>query len=543
MRPCHNDLMDSDMDNAMNSGAPTTDDIVSAEKLLGLEFTPAEREQMLATLAGQRRDFASLRALNLPNQVPPALRFEPAPRCAEQGEPGAPAGVEDADIQRPDNLEALAFCTVGQLGALLRRGAVSSLELTRLYLNRLKRYDGALHCVVTLTEELALEQAKRADEELSRGVIRGPLHGIPYGAKDLLATKGVPTTWGAEPFRHQVFDEDAAVIRRLEQAGAVLVAKLSLGELAMDDVWFGAQTKNPWDISQGSSGSSAGSAAATAAGLVGFAIGSETLGSILAPCCRCAVSGLRPTFGRVSTAGAMALAWSMDKLGPICRSAADCDLVFRAICNSDEPSDDRRLEDLRVGYVKEAFATSKTKAHDEAVLEAFRSRGIEPVPLELPDYPLEALTLILFAEAAAAFDGLTRSDQDDLLVRQGSHHWPNRLRAARFIPAVEYLQANRVRTLLMRDMAQLMESFDAYLCPSSFEPNTLLTNFTGQPMVCVPHGFTEEGKPLSSIMTFTGKLSGEAAILALARAFQEDSGLLEHHPPLEALFPGDDQQV
>ncbi len=533
--------MDSDMDNAMNSDssnsdALTTDDIASAERLLGLEFTPAERKQMLAALTEQRKSFESLRALELPNRVPPALRFVPESCCVGRDKPpeaDVPTEVEDVDIQRPDDLEALAFCTVSQLGALLRNVGVSSLELTRLYLNRLKRYDGALHCVITLTEELALEQAARADEELARGIDRGPLHGVPYGAKDLLATRGIPTTWGAAPFKEQVFDKDAAVIRRLEQAGAVLVAKLSLGELAMDDVWFGGQTKNPWDISQGSSGSSAGSAAATAAGLVGFSIGSETLGSIVSPCCRCAVSGLRPTFGHVSTAGAMSLSWSMDKLGPICRSAADCELVFRAIADSGEPFGGQ-LEDLRVGYVKEAFATSETKAHDEAVLESLRSLGVEPVPLELPDYPLEDLTLILFAEAAAAFDALTRSNQDDLLARQGPDHWPNRLRAARFIPAVEYLQANRVRTLLLRDMARLMASFDAYLCPSSFEYNTLLTNLTGQPMVCVPHGFTDS-KPLPNIMAFTGKFSGEATILALAQAFQESSGLLGHHPPLEAL--------
>jgi Asp-tRNA(Asn)/Glu-tRNA(Gln) amidotransferase A subunit family amidase len=413
-----------------------------------------------------------------------------------------------------------------------------------MYLARLKKYGPRLECVITLTEELALAQAKRADEEIAAGRYRGPLHGIPYGAKDLLATKGIRTTWGSKPYIDQIPDHDATVIERLEQAGAVLVAKLTLGELAWGDVWFGGKTRNPWNYEQGSSGSSAGSASATAAGLVGFSIGTETWGSIISPSTRCGVAGLRPTYGRVSRAGAMALSWSMDKIGSICRSVEDCALVFEAICGPDgkeltvvdlpfnwDPAAD--LKTIRVGYLKKAFEEdSKTKKNDQAALEVLRSAGIELVPFELPsDLPIQPLAIILSVEAAAAFDELTRSNRDDLMARQERNAWPNAFRAARFIPAVEYIQANRVRTLLMEEMAERMKAVDVYVAPSSDDDNGLLANLTGHPAVVVPNGFDEKGSPTS--ISFIGGLNEEAKTLRVALAYEQATDFHTKHPVLK----------
>ena len=400
-----------------------------------------------------------------------------------------------------------------------------------MYLARLKRLDPVLKCVVTLTEERAREQARRADAEIAQGRYRGPLHGIPYGLKDLLAARGYRTTWGAEPYVDQHLDFDAAVVEKLEAAGAVLAAKLSVGALAWGDVWFGGMTRNPWNTEEGSSGSSAGPAAAVAAGLVGFAIGTETWGSIVSPCTRCGVTGLRPTFGRVSRRGAMALSWSMDKIGPIARTVEDCALVFAAIHGADprDPSAvdypfnwdaGRRAADLRVGYVRSAFAAEReNKAQDEAALQVLRGLGIQLVPLELPDLPIMPMQVILQAEAAAAFDDLTRSGRDNLLARQVRDAWPNTFRVSRLVPAVEYVQANRVRTLAMRQMHAALQELDAYVCPSFEGDNLLLTNLTGHPCVTVPNGRTEKGSWPS--LTFMGKLYGEAEALLLAKAYQD----------------------
>jgi Asp-tRNA(Asn)/Glu-tRNA(Gln) amidotransferase A subunit family amidase len=413
-----------------------------------------------------------------------------------------------------------------------------------MYLQRLKRFGPALECVVTLTEELALAQAKQADEEIAGGHYRGPLHGVPWGAKDLLATKDIPTTWGAVPFKDQIIDTDATVVTRLRNDGAVLVAKLTLGALAWGDVWFGGQTKSPWNLEEGSSGSSAGSASAVAAGLVGFAIGTETHGSIISPCHQCGVTGLRPTFGRVSRHGAMALSWSMDKIGPIGRTVEDCALVFNAIHGADgldgsavtrpfhwEPDVD--LASLRIGYVKSAFEEERDgKVCDDDTLELLRSLDVDLVPIELPEHPIEALSFILAAEAAAAFDELTRTDGDDLLVRQVKDAWPNVFRQARLIPAVEYIQANRIRTLAMREMAQLMQEVDLYVSPSYGGNNLLLTNLTGHPAVVVPNGFSADGGPVSSI-TFMGKLFDEALVLAVAKAYQDKTDFHQRHPEMD----------
>jgi Asp-tRNA(Asn)/Glu-tRNA(Gln) amidotransferase A subunit family amidase len=416
------------------------------------------------------------------------------------------------------------------------------MQLTKLALERLKKFDPQLHCVITLTEDLALEQAARADAEIASGKYRGPLHGIPYGAKDLLAVAGYKTTWGAMPFKDQVLDYDATVIRKLSDAGAVLVAKLSLGALAWGDVWYADTTRNPWNPEQGSSGSSAGSAAAVSAGLVPFAIGSETWGSIVSPSDRCGATGLRPTYGRVSRTGAMALSWSMDKLGPICRTAEDCALVFDVIRGAD--GTDRSVFDpafnyrsdidparLRIGYLKTDFENDSTyKEQNLATLQKLREMGIELIETELPDMPVDAMQIILSAEAAAAFDELTRSNRDDLLQRQIRNSWPNVFRASRFIPAVEYIQANRLRTMLIDRMDEVMKDVDVYVSPSFEGDNLLLTNLTGHPCVVLPNGFNEDGEPTS--ITFIGRLYDEATLIAVAKKYQDATDFHEKHPPL-----------
>jgi Asp-tRNA(Asn)/Glu-tRNA(Gln) amidotransferase A subunit family amidase len=526
----------------------TKEMLAEAEKLAGLEFSDAEREMMLEGLERRLRSYDALRAVTLPNSVPPALYFRPVPAgmTIGRGRRGSRRSAVRAE-RVPSDLEELAFWPVTRLARLLESRRVTSTQLTQMYLTRLRRYGPKIECVVTLTEETALAQARRADQELAARRYRGPLHGIPWGAKDLLAVQGYPTTWGAEPYAEQVIEGNAAVVARLEEAGAVLVAKLALGALAMGDVWHGGLTRNPWNYEQGSSGSSAGSAAATAAGLVGFAIGTETLGSIVSPCTRCGVTGLRPTFGRVSRAGAMALSWSMDKIGPICRSVEDCALVLAAICGPDgldlSVEDlpfawDARLDVRRlcVGYVKSAFEQERErqeewKALDEETLGVLRSTGIELIPIELPaDLPIGAMRIILNAEAAAAFDDLTRSNRDDLLKRQDEDAWPNAFRQARFIPAVEYIQANRVRTLAMQAMAELMSGVDVYVAPSFIGNNLLLTNLTGHPCVVLPNGFRQDGTPTS--ISFTGRLFGEAETLAVARAYQEATDFHLRRPVL-----------
>lgn len=522
-------------------GGITVEEVKCAEALIGLEFSPAERDSMIEGLEEHAESYAALRGVEIDNSVPPALRFSvltPQDVLKPRANPSVP--IPTVTVERPGDPSELALMSVLQLSELLRTRRVTSTELTMTYLDRLKQFGDSLECVVTLTEDLALEQARRADEEIAAGTYRGPLHGIPYGIKDLFAVEGYPTTWGAAPYSEQVRDETATVARKLEDAGAVLVAKLTLGALAWGDVWFGGMTRNPWNLEQGSSGSSAGSASATAAGLVGFAIGTETWGSIVSPCTRCGVTGLRPTFGRVSRAGAMALSWSMDKVGPICRTVDGCALVFDAIHGPDgidltvvdlpyayDPN--IRVDELRVGYTEKLFAEEYgNRDNDLAALEVLRSLDMELVPISLPDLPVMSMAVILEAEAAAAFDELTRSGRDDMMVRQIKNAWPNVFRAARFIPAVEYIQANRLRTLAMREMEELMKEIDVYLAPSFGGDNLLLTNLTGHPCVVVPDGFDDEGGPTS--ISFMGGLFDEATVLAVARAYQHASGFHLRHP-------------
>jgi Asp-tRNA(Asn)/Glu-tRNA(Gln) amidotransferase A subunit family amidase len=522
---------------AEQAGKITPELIQQAEWIAGIELSEEDRKSIASSVERDQRRYEALRKVELPNSIPPALAFFATPPQQASGPLNRSAihPIAWSAASKPSTDEDLAFLPVNELAALVRSRQVSSLELTRLYLKRLKRFDPLLRCVVTLTEELALKQAERADREIAAGRYRGPLHGIPWGAKDIIAWPGYPTTWGAGHYQNQTIDSKATVARRLEDAGAVLVAKLSVGSLALGDQWHGGLTRNPWNPTEGSSGSSAGSTSAVVAGLVGFAIGSETLGSIVSPCRRCSASGLRPTFGRVSRAGCMTLSWSMDKLGPIARSIEDCVLIFGAIHGSD-PDDitavdrefawpsPRDVRTLRIGYFDDSRPEEERRA-----TEIVKELGCKLVPIKLPSkYPVNALTLILNTEAAAAFDDLARAG-----VHDGIGRWGNTFRTGQFVPAIEYLRACRVRTLVMREMQETMEGIDAYIGGDDLT----LTNFTGHPTVVVPDGTREKGQnDQPGTITFTGKLFGETDLLALAHAYQQASGAHLRRPPLEKLL-------
>lgn len=520
---------------------PSQDEIQAAGQLVGLEFEAEEAALMQDGIAENLSTFEKLRELDLPNSCLPALQFSPLLPGVKPN-PGAAKALpfsltEHGQLARPTDLEELAYASIPKLAALIKARKISCVELTEMYLARLIRLDETLHCVITLTRERALAQAAVLDQELADGKWRGPLHGIPWGAKDLLAVDGYRTTWGAKPFEDQVIQMDATVVQRLDEAGAVLIAKLSLGALAWGDVWYGERTRNPWQPERGSSGSSAGPASATAAGCVVFSIGSETLGSIISPSERCGNSSLRPTFGRVSRHGAMALSWSMDKLGPLCRTLEDCELVFAAIQGPDghdptvqdlpfQASGPADVRGLRVGYTKR-FAQRERDAH---VLRELEALGVELVEISLPDFPVSVLDPILSAEAAAAFDTLTRDGRDDELVRQIAFAWPNVFRTARLIPAVEYINATRARTLLMQAMHEAMQDIDLYVHASTSGPTLVITNSTGHPTVIAPSGFREDGTPYG--ICFTGQLYGEARLLAVARAWQDSTEFHLQHPNL-----------
>src|ERR1700756_5165126 len=566
---------------AHDKPAVTAEMIDAAAKIAGVAIPDEYKKMMLENLNDHARGYEAIFQLHMPNSVQPSLLFFPDTSRAKFDTEKLPVRMSEAPaIAVSKNPDESAFATVRELAELVRTRKISPSSLTEMYLERLKRYDTKLKFTVTLTEERALSQAKEADREIAAGKYRGPLHGLPWGAKDLLATKGYPTTWGAGGFESQMIDEDATVVKRLDDAGAVLVAKLTLGALALGDVWFGGVTRNPWNTHQGSSGSSAGPASATAAGCVAFSIGSETLGSISSPSTRCGCTGLRPTFGLVPRTGAMALSWSMDKLGPICRTVEDCALVLNAIYGKDgrdktvQPAAfnwDGTLDyrGFRVGYVKAAFepapekpeeaakeepakSAEEQKKRDEqkkrreaararakydrkyldATMSKLKEMGVKLVPVELPKFPYSAITTMLTAESAAAFDDLTRTGRDKLLTSQKDYDWPNTFRSARFIPAVEYIQAARARTLLMEEMAKLFEDLDVIVTPSN-GPQLTCTNLTGPPAVILPNGFRGEDapKPASddpgdfmnsggpgtpTSLTFLGRLYGEADLLAFA---------------------------
>ncbi len=532
--------------------------VAAAARIAGLPLTP-EAEKAVADGLNRRggllQDYQALREMGLGNETPSALVFNPVL-------PGTrlPAGktvLKTAKIRvtRPRTDEDLAFLPVTHLAALLKKREVKSVDLTRLCLERLKRYDPVLHCVVTLTEDLALEQASRADKEIAAGKYRGLLHGVPWGAKDLLAVKGYRTTFGASPYKDQVIDRNATVCEKLSAAGAVLVAKLTLGALAMGDRWFGGQTKSPWDptsAGQGSSGSSAGPAASVAAGLVPFAIGSETRGSIISPASRCGVTGLRPSFGRVSRHGAMALSWTMDKIGPLCRTAEDCAVVLHVIQGPDGRDNSvldlpfdwdsgRDVRRLRVGYLKADVERDipddpknpervrrmrEGQAFNKASLEIVRGLGVTPVPVELPKPDSGPMDFLLTTEGAAAFDDLVRSDKLDLMSAEPERSgWVGSFRLHEFVPAVQYIQANRARYRLMETYHEFFKDLDV-LIGSALGP----TNLTGHPEIAFPQGFDSKGQPVA--LRLTGKLFGEAEILLLAHAFQQRTDFHLRRPKL-----------
>ncbi len=524
----------------------TAGNVISAEKMFDLQFNEAKRDSLLGDLEYRLKQYKALHAFHIPYNVMPAVLFNPIPAGMK-----LPAGKSiflpegEKNVSLPKNPDDLAFYSVGQLASLIKSKKITSEQLTKFYIERLKKYSPMLHCVITLTDSLALEQARKADREIAAGKYRGSLHGIPYGVKDLLDTKLFPTTWGSVPYKNQFHNNDATVIQKLEGAGAVLVAKLSMGELAMDDVWFGGLTRNPWDTTKGSSGSSAGSASATSAGLVAFAIGSETWGSIVSPSTVCGTTGFRPTYGRVSRVGAMALSWSMDKLGPICRTVEDCALVFNSIYGPDgiDPTlydvpfvynpEKVKMKKLRIGVVAADFDSVKEgKPFNDSALNMLEKLGATLVPIKLPDIPVEEISFILDAECSAAFDELTRSKKDSLLVLQGKGNWPNIFRAARFISATEYIQANRIRAMLILAMNTLIteNKLDCYIAPSLEGNNLLLTNLTGHPSITLPNGFTDKGVPVS--FTFTGKLFDEGTLLAIAKKYQDATEFHLRHPKL-----------
>ncbi len=520
----------------------------SAASVAGQPFTDQQLDQILAGVNQHLAEYDTLHKIELDNSVAPPFYFNPLVPGMAPGMKGdrvkRPFQMGPRErVSRPQNLEDVAFWPLTRLAELVRSKQVRSVELTEMYISRIKRYNPKLLCVVTLTEDLAMRLAREADKEIAAGNYRGPLHGIPWGIKDLAAVKGYPTTWGAAPFKDRIIDTDATVVSRLTQAGAVLIAKLATGELALDDVWFGGQTKNPWDLSMGSQGSSAGPGSATAAGLVGFSIGTETGGSIVEPSGICGVTGLRPTFGRVSRHGFMTLSWSLDKIGPMCRSVEDCAVVLNAIQGPDDrdlsvvdvPFNwDAKLDihKLRVGYLKAAFSNTQQSAavdaNDQAALAKIRGLGINLVEVALPPEPAlnvsALITAIIYGEGNAALKDPVET-RPERLVRQDRVVRQNSLR---LLPAVEYLNASRVRTLLMQQMARVMSEVDVYLVPfdyADYTPNpvatlnTSVTNLTGHPCVVVPHGFNEKGNPTS--LTFIGRLFGEAEMLALARAYQQ----------------------
>jgi len=590
--------------------------IDEAAAIAGVPIAEDQKAAMLSVLNSNRKSFDELRALDMPNSVPPSFIFDPMPPGKKPTPP--PAG---ADLRKPlhvsaapaiagkgvpKDLNELAFCTVRELGELVRLKKVSSVDLTEMYLRRLKKYNPKLNFYVTLTEERAVAHANEADKDIAAGKYRSILHGLPWGGKDLLAVKGYPTTWGAGGFENQSFDYDAEVVKRLDAAGAVLVAKLSLGSLAQGDRWFRGQTKNPWNPTQGASGSSAGPGSATAAGCVAFSIGSETTGSISGPATRNGVTGLRPTYGFVPTTGAMTLSWTLDKLGPITRSVEDCALVLQAIWGPDGQDEscanaffqwnaDFDWKKLKIGYLKEDFeqpwlqptpalaadATDEEKKayerrkaaepaalaareydrkYDLAALEVLKKMGVTLIPVAFPKFPYDAFRGIINCESAAAFDWLTLTGKDKLLTDASGSSWPNSWRAARFYPAVEYIQAMRARELVIREFAKLYEQVDIIVAPTSGPSGQVaVTNQTGHPAVIVPNGLRGKDAPIPPpfagpagpgggaggagnqgggpdtpvSLTFLGNLYKDAETCAFAHAYQQVTGFHKLHPPMD----------
>ncbi|MEM6636711.1 MAG: amidase [Pseudomonadota bacterium] len=548
----------------MSKAEITPADIEAAERLMGLAYTARERAQMADNLTGQIGSAQARREVDLPNSVPMALRFDPRLPGFEMPTEDTLVGT-NAETPLTDNDTDIAFASLPHLGGWIASGALTSRRLTEIYLDRIARLNPHLYCFATVTPELALAEADAMDKLTAKAESRGPLHGIPYGLKDLFDTAGVVTGWGAEPYRDRVPESDAHIVTLLREAGAVLIGKTTLGALAYNDIWYGGTTRNPWNPDEGSSGSSAGSASATAAGLCAFSIGTETLGSITSPSQRCGTTGLRPTFGRVSRAGAMALCWSLDKVGPICRGVEDTALVLAAL-NGADPGDRCTIEapfafdarrgtrGLKLGYLPDAFGEGAT-AVDHAALEAAKGLGLEVAEVALPDLPYGALINTLYAEAAAAFEHLTLSDLDDTLTWQGDGAWPNTFRKARFLSAVDHVQLDRLRYLVMQALDDLFREVDALIGPFMTGPMLVASNFTGHPCLHLRAGFEDLGtrSPASlgdgklttgeaddsgethrvpQGISLWGRLFDEGTILSLGLALEAKLGVAAERPPL-----------
>lgn len=527
--------------NPTDTSQITDSRVEAAEILIGIDFSPSEIDSMIDILTKYRQDYELLRKSDISSDEAPSMAFNPITSGVSFDRRKLAMALSPVSVlDVPGDLNDLAFASIRELGELIRTGKVSSTALTQMYLARLKKFGPELHCVITLTEDLALRQAAQADKEIAQGIYRGPLHGIPYGIKDLFDVSGYPTTFGTALFKDNVATETATVIRRLDEAGAVLLGKLSMGELAWGDVWYGGVTRNPWNISERSAGSSAGPAAATSAGLVPFSLGTETWGSIVSPSTRCGVTGLRPTYGRVSRTGAMALSWSIDKVGAICRTVEDCAVVLNCILGPD--GQDMTVEDLpfnynyrvdlsklKIGYLKTDFDRGTNRANDLKTIQLMRRLGANLVEIKLPQFPVQAMEFILTAEAAASFDDLTRSNKDDLLAQQLKSSWPNLFRASRFIPAVEYIQATRLRHQAAEQMNDLFKDVDLIIAPTFDGNNLFLTNLTGHPCVVVQNGYDLQGIPTS--ITFVGPLFDEATLLAVAKQYQDATSFHLQHPP------------
>ncbi len=523
--------------------ADTIQLVQKTARLYDLEFTDAEADSLLGNLYSNMQLYKGMHKTTPANNIPFPFAFNPVPNGMNFNKPMLSTSLPvRSDMQLPANKNNLAFFSIPELAGLIRSRKITSVELTKFFIDRLKKWGDTLQCVITLTEDTAMAQAMRADEELKNGKYRGLLHGIPYGLKDLFAVKGYKTTWGSTPYKDQVIEDDAYVYKKLRDGGAVLCAKLSMGALANNNKWFGGETKNPWNLQQGSSGSSAGSAAAVAAGLLPFAIGTETLGSIVSPSSRCGATGLRPTFGSISRYGAMVLSWSLDKIGPICRSAEETAIVFNYIRGTDgndasaiytyfNYKGKTDFTTLRIAYAENYFKRLQPDAPEWKVLEVYRSLGADPRAVNFPDsamYPNNFISIILNAESAAAFDELTRSNRDDLIERQDKGFWPNSFRSARMIPAVEYINANRLRYNLCKEMNEFMNNYDVVIVPTFAGRQLAITNLTGHPVVCMPIGFNHAGSPQS--ITLISKLYDEETLIAVAKAFQDKTDHNKKHP-------------
>lgn len=530
---------------AFSQDTLTRKDFTIGQKFLDVNFTEAEIDSMYLSVRNNVREIKKMHGYTLGNDVPMSLAHSPLL-------PGMKFNMEQkrvkwdfpSNVSVPKNKNELAFYSILQLASLVKNKKISSVDLTKFFIERLKKFADSLQCTISLTEDIAMQQAAQADKEIASGNYRGALHGIPYGLKDLFAVKGTRTTWGAAPYKEQTIDEDAYVYTKIKEAGAVLIAKFTLGALAMGDYWYGGRTKNPWNPRFGSSGSSAGSTAATVAGLIPFAIGTETLGSIISPSTTCGATGLRPTFGSISRSGAMALSWSMDKVGPICRTAEDAAVVFNYLHGTDGKdasavnmpfnyTGKTDLSKMKIAYAKNYFNRRDTMGNEQAVLEAFRKAGAELIPVDFPDsgiYNFNMTGIILNAEAAAAFDEFTRTDLDDKMTRQGRADWPNSFRSSRFIPAVDYINANRHRYLLMQKMDEFMSKYDVVICPTWIGSQLRITNLTGHPAICFPTGFNKNKLPTS--ITLVGKLYDEATLLNAAKAYQQVTPWDEMHPEM-----------